>query len=250
MILYSPPTMLNLRTPFALLSLALMLAACGKTAITLPSGKTPAGQSGSKTVESRASLEARANKGDAAAQFELGAIYHDGDGVPKDTKKAIGWFQKSAAGGDVRAQFNLGVMYYLGEGVQQDYVKARDLFTKAVQQNNPRAEFNLGVIYYRGEGVPVDLAKARDLFTKAAMMNFGEAQFNLGVMDAKGEAGQVDIGKAYAWFVLSRENGSPKADGVIKTIEPQFNSDQRKLTQKMVAALKVAVQQTMKSATK
>ena len=30
-----------------------------------------------------------AMKGDATAQFDLGAMYHDGDGVPQDAKKAL-----------------------------------------------------------------------------------------------------------------------------------------------------------------
>ncbi len=163
----------------------LMFTACssGKPAILPPDNSSPPNasqQSGSgNTVETKASLEKRANAGDKDAQFELGAIYHDGqDDVPKNLALAQQWFEKASAQGEVRSQFNLGVMYYTGEIGKQDYAKARDLFTKSAAQGNPRAQFNLGVMYYRGEGVMKDLPKASDFFTKAAWQNFPEVHGN------------------------------------------------------------------------
>ena len=44
-----------------------------------------------------------AQHGNAAAQFNLGAFYLNGQGVRKDEKKAYEWFEKSAAQGNARA---------------------------------------------------------------------------------------------------------------------------------------------------
>ena len=41
-------------------------------------------------------LKAKAERGDAEAQYRLGHCYSDGDVVPKDEKKAVFWFRKAA----------------------------------------------------------------------------------------------------------------------------------------------------------
>ena len=46
-----------------------------------------------------------AEQGDALAQFNLGLMYHDGDGVPRDYKQAFYWYRKAAELGHAAAQF-------------------------------------------------------------------------------------------------------------------------------------------------
>ena len=46
---------------------------------------------------------AAAKAGDAAAQYNLGVCYYNGDGVPKDLTQAAYWFRKSAEQGDADA---------------------------------------------------------------------------------------------------------------------------------------------------
>ena len=55
-------------------------------------------------------IKAKAGKGDAAAQNNLGVRYYSGEGVEKDLKKAVKWFQKAAEQGKEKAQNNLGIM--------------------------------------------------------------------------------------------------------------------------------------------
>ena len=52
-----------------------------------------------------------AEQGDADAQFNLGVMYDEGDGVPQDYKEAFKWYRLAAEQGDAFAQFELGVMY-------------------------------------------------------------------------------------------------------------------------------------------
>ena len=52
-----------------------------------------------------------AEQGDAYAQFNLGLMYDNGQGVPQDYAKALQWYRKSAELGYADAQFNLGNMY-------------------------------------------------------------------------------------------------------------------------------------------
>ena len=65
-----------------------------------------------------------AEQGDAYAQFYLGMIYDNGEGVPEDDKEAVKWYRLAAEQGHTDVQTNLGVMYANGEGVLQDNVYA------------------------------------------------------------------------------------------------------------------------------
>ena len=50
----------------------------------------------------------RAKAGSAEAQFYVGSMYANGDGVPKDAVQAVSWYRKAAEQGNASAQFNLG----------------------------------------------------------------------------------------------------------------------------------------------
>ncbi len=65
-----------------------------------------------------------AEQGDAKAQFNLGIMYSNGQGVPQDYAEALQWLRKAAEQGQTRAQFNLGVMYRNGLGVGKDPAEA------------------------------------------------------------------------------------------------------------------------------
>ena len=95
-----------------------------------------------------------AEQGDAEAQYNLGVMHYNGDGVPQDYAKAFELFTKSAEQGDARAQNELGWMHRFGLVVPQDYEKAIEWFTKSAEQGDAVAQFSLGWMYDDGEGVP------------------------------------------------------------------------------------------------
>ena len=51
-----------------------------------------------------------AEKGFAFAQFNLGVLYDNGQGLPQDDAQAIAWYRKAAEQGLPQAQVNLGIM--------------------------------------------------------------------------------------------------------------------------------------------
>jgi uncharacterized protein len=97
-----------------------------------------------------------AEQGDARAQYNLGVMYRDGEGVPQDYKTAMKWYSLAAEQGVANAQHNLGFMYYWGNGVPQDYKTAVKWYTLAAEQGDADAQFSLGVMYYNGESVLQD----------------------------------------------------------------------------------------------
>ena len=72
-----------------------------------------------------------AKQGNAKAQYNLGGMYYNGQGVRKDYAQAVQWYRKAAEQGIAQAQYNLGLMYAKGEGVRQNYKIAKEWFGKA-----------------------------------------------------------------------------------------------------------------------
>ena len=75
-----------------------------------------------------------AEQGDASAQYNLGLMYDNGQGVPQNYKTAVTWYTLAAKQGNAAAQYNLGVMYRGGQGVTQDYKTAVEWFRLAAKQ--------------------------------------------------------------------------------------------------------------------
>ena len=74
-----------------------------------------------------------ADRGDASAQFNLGIIYDEGLGVPRDYAEAMKWYSRAANQGFASAQYNLGAMYFEGRGVPEDFVQAHMWFNLSSQ---------------------------------------------------------------------------------------------------------------------
>ena len=152
-----------------------------------------------------------AEKGDAPAQYNLGVLYLEGEGVPKSDKKAVYWTQKSADQGDVSAQYNLGLMYYDGKGVPQDYKKAEYWYQKAADLGYASAQYNLGLMYYVGKGVPQSDKKAVYWYQKAADQGLTNGQYNIGHMYSKGKGVPQSDKKAVYWYQKAADQGAAYA---------------------------------------
>jgi TPR repeat protein len=118
-----------------------------------------------------------AAQGDADAQYNLGLIYDNGQGVTQDFAEALKWYRLSAAQGNGSAQYHLGLMYLSGEGVTQDYQEAAHWFRLVAALGGADAQYNLGVMYGNGDGVIKDNVYAHMWFNVAASNgNTGGAQ--------------------------------------------------------------------------
>ena len=109
-----------------------------------------------------------AEQGHAPAQFNLGDMYRNGQGVLQDYAKAARWFRRAAERGDAPSQFNLALMYQWGEGTVQDYTQAVKWYRRAAEQGLPEAQINLGIMYETGKGVAQNLIQAHKWFNLAA----------------------------------------------------------------------------------
>ena len=101
-------------------------------------------------------VQKAAEQSDEKAQFLLGSMYANGEGVMQDDKQAVAWFRKAAEQGLAEAQLILGGVYLYGHGVTQDYKQAVAWTRKAAEQRNAQAQRLLGMMYDIGVGVVQD----------------------------------------------------------------------------------------------
>ena len=115
------PVSLRLLALAGMVALLVGAAACAET----PEPETPDAQTTeSAQGNSIEALRTRANAWDAGAQYNLGLMYDNGEGVPQDDVEAVAWYRRAAEQGRAGAQVEFGLMYGRGRGVPQDYVEA------------------------------------------------------------------------------------------------------------------------------
>src|SRR5215216_4407985 len=90
-------------------------------------------------------LQRNAARGNSNAQFHLGTMYIQGNGVPQDYATAAYWYRQAAEQGYVLAQANLGYMYMNGQGVPRDYVQAHIWSNLAAAKGNKMAASNRAI---------------------------------------------------------------------------------------------------------
>ena len=87
-----------------------------------------------------------AEQGDARAQYNLGELYANGDGVPEDDAEAVRWYRLAAEQGSAIVQTNLGLMYANGDGVPEDDVFAYMWWNLSAAQGDETARSNKDII--------------------------------------------------------------------------------------------------------
>jgi hypothetical protein len=100
-------------------------------------------------------------QGNAVAQFFLGFIYDNGQGVRHDYAEAVKWYRRAAEQDHADAQNNLGFMYDRGRGVWQDYVQAHLWYNLAAARSNDTARRNRDIIAEKM--TPAQIAEAQRL---------------------------------------------------------------------------------------
>jgi hypothetical protein len=172
---------------------------CCVTGAWAQSGDAPPAQSNGIAP----ALMAKAQAGNAAAEFQVGFAFANGKGVPRDFKEAARWYRKSAEQGNADAQSLLGVLYRNGHGVPQDYAEAALWSRRAALQGNAFAQLTLGLDYYQGKGVPQDFTQAALWYRRAAMQGNAGAKEELGLLYEDGKGVPQDFSEAYFWTSLA-----------------------------------------------
>jgi hypothetical protein len=113
-------------------------------------------------------LRKAADQEDTRAQYYIGLLYLNGNGVAKNDQEAFRWLKSSADQDYPYAQVYVGWLYEHGIGVASDSAEALAWYRRAAEEGNADAQYDIAVMYANGSGVPQDLSQARAWFTKAA----------------------------------------------------------------------------------
>lgn len=159
-------------------------------------------------------LRNAAERGDADAQFTLGAIYAGAhyelknpaflsgytmlDGVVDDNRAAY-WYTLSANQGHKIALNNLGLAYKNGYGVNKDLVKANEYIRKSAEQGYSNAQLVYGDMFRDGE-----------VWIRIESDSISGESFLIKV--------KPNIEKAKEWWEKALKNGNDKAKSRLEKI--------------------------------
>ncbi|MDH5326366.1 MAG: hypothetical protein OEZ68_11505 [Gammaproteobacteria bacterium] len=146
------------------------------------------------------------------AQFTLGMMYVNGDGVAKDPSAAAQWLHKAAEQDHTEAQFQLGQLYNSGSGVEADKQAAKMWLAKAADAGLTKADNALQTMLKKEEKRlikrDVNTLKKSPVYTLIQNASEGdtESQYVLGIKYSKGDGTEKSIEKALHWLQLAAED--------------------------------------------
>jgi uncharacterized protein len=168
-------------------------------------------------------LQYAADQGQPAAQWKLGRMYADGDGVPQDALRAFNYFSQIANThpdenpGTPQARFvanafvALGHYYLTGianSTVKADEPRAREMFNYAATYfGDADAQYELGRLYL--DGTPSDPHEAARWFQLAAAKGHCRAQAALGDILFRGQYVPRQAARGLMWLMLSKDCAGP-----------------------------------------
>jgi TPR repeat protein len=147
-----------------------------------------------------------ANQNDAKACYNLGLMYHDGDGVPKNLDEAVKWYTKSADLNYKEAQYMLASLVFQRQIQSISYPQAASYYEQAAKQGHVKSQLNLGMLYFRGDVIAQDMAAAVQWLNLAASNNNSEAQGYMAQLYQQGAGVTQDTVKAVMWLMLATQN--------------------------------------------
>lgn len=169
-----------------------------------------------------------AREGNDAAQWRLGRMYQEGEGVPKNHYKA---YQEFSAIVDRRADVSpdspnarvvaqafvaLGGYHLAGipnTRVKRDPGRAAEMFHYAASYfNDADAQYNLGRMFSEGLAGPKDLYQAARWYHLAAEKGHCHAQARLGQMLFNGDGVPRQAPRGLMWMKIATRKADPARD--------------------------------------
>jgi TPR repeat protein len=147
------------------------------------------------------------------------------------TAQALGELEYAAAQGVAAAQWKLGRMYADGDGVEKNSLRAFEYFSRLTKQHGddapgtPQARYvanafvELGQYYLEGipnSAITADPERAREMYWYAASyFADGDAQYYLGRLYLDQNGGERDPRQAAKWLGLAAKKGQPQAQALL-----------------------------------
>ncbi len=189
-------------------------------------GTAPALKNAVPSAKALSALQYAAEGGHPVAQWKLGQMYANGDGVAQDDMRAFDYFSKIAnahaedspqapqARIVANAFVQLGHYYRDGipnSAIKSDVNRAREMYAYAASYfGDPDAQYSLAKLYLDGDGTARDLKYAARWLRLAATKGQYQAQALLGQMMFNGEALPRQAARGLMFLTLARDGAGPK----------------------------------------
>ena len=170
------------------------------------------------------SLQYAAEGGHPVAQWKLGRMYADGDGVIQDDLRAFEYFSRianahaedspSAPQATIVANAFVALGRYYLNGIPNSKIKAdadraREMFSYAASYfGNADAQYDLARLYLNGIGTPRDSRYGARWLGLAAQKGQHQAQAMLGQMLFNGDQLPRQAARGLMWLTLARDSAS------------------------------------------
>ena len=184
------------------------------------------------------SLQYAAEKGHPLAQWKLGRMYADGDGVPRDDVRAFKYFSRIADShadespdmpqARIVANAFVQLGHYFLEGIPNSDVRADpdrawEMFSYAASYfGDADAQYSLARLYLDGTGTPRDPRQAVRWLGLAANKGQYRAQALLGSILFKGENVARQGARGLMWLTLARDNAGPEDAWIVEMQDRAF----------------------------
>jgi len=184
------------------------------------------------------SLQYAAEGGHPVAQWKLGRMYADGDGVAQDSLRAFEYFSRianahaedspSAPQASIVANAFVALGRYYLSGIPNTKIKvdadrAREMFSYAASYfGNADAQYDLARLYLSGIGTPKDPRYGARWLGLAAQKGQHQAQATLGQMLFNGDQLPRQAARGLMWLTLARENAAPDETWIRESYNKAF----------------------------
>lgn len=139
-----------------------------------------------------------AQNGHSGAQYNLGLMYNNGNGVGRDMFEALDLWRRAAVQGHASAQYNLGLLYEGDDEIAEDFLEAARWYRSAAEQGHANAQNNLGLLYESGYGLDRNKVLALMWFELAAARGHVVARSNVSALTQKLSAAEMLVGRRAA----------------------------------------------------
>src|SRR5437764_6004402 len=209
---------------------ALTAQALKKTAVSAPAT--------ADVAPSLNSLQYAAEGGHPVAQWKLGRMYADGDGVIQDDLRAFEYFSRianahaedspSAPQASIVANAFVALGRYYLSGIPNSKIKvdterAREMFSYAASYfGNADAQYDLARLYLNGIGTPRDSRYGARWLGLAAQKGQHQAQAMLGQMLFNGDQLPRQAARGLMWLTLAQDGIRPDEGWIRESYNKAF----------------------------
>lgn len=146
-------------------------------------------------------FQTAAEEGNYFAMYSIACMYYFGDGVEKDDRQALIWYEKAAEHGDSEAMDRAGSMRLSGLGCSKDEAEAYRCYLKSAMNGSLSGMGHAGLCLLKGIGTKINRTEGLYWLEQASSKGNGIASVELGDYYLS----QKDIPKGIAYLKRGTE---------------------------------------------